>query len=412
MNVAPAGQVVLTEGVAATCRPAGKLSVNVTPVRSTVLLGFVKVKVRVEVSLNGMLVGEKSLLMVGGATTVMTAFEVFPVPKSEPTVTLLFNAPAVVPVTFTETVQAPPGLRLAADKPTLLEPSAAVAVPLQVLLKLPGVATTRPVGRVSVKVTPVSVRLAFVLVIVNVRLVVPFSAIVAAPNTFVIDGGLITVRLGLAVDVLPLPWSLESMVTLLLYTPSLVPCTSTVMVQVPAAKVPFAKLMVLLPAVAVTVPPHVLTMLGEVATTRFAVALFDGRLSVKLASIVNAFGLVMVNVIVLGAFTATVVGLKLFVIEGGTPHAVATKPSKNAATPAARQPFHHCTFNAWITSFNLPFPPRRQHGDHVLIAKEASRRFSHFRESVICSVQLYPPDCWEEKPNLRNYVLDKSMSKA
>jgi hypothetical protein len=48
----------------------------------------------------------KALIITGGPTTVMDAFDVFPVPPSvEVTVTLLFLTPAVVPVTLTETVQ-------------------------------------------------------------------------------------------------------------------------------------------------------------------------------------------------------------------------------------------------------------------------------------------------------------------
>ena len=47
---------------------------------------------------------------------------------------------------------------------------------------------------------------------VKVRLVVPFSGIVAAPNALVMFGGLMTVIF--ADDVLPLPASVESMVTL------------------------------------------------------------------------------------------------------------------------------------------------------------------------------------------------------
>ena len=53
-----------------------------------------------------------------------------------------------------------------------------------------------------------------VLLTVKVRLVVPFSGIVAAPNALAMVGGLMTVRL--ADDVLPLPASVELMVTLLL----------------------------------------------------------------------------------------------------------------------------------------------------------------------------------------------------
>jgi len=101
--------------------------------------------------------GRKSLLMVGGraAVTVRLALEVLPVPASvEVTVTLLSFEPAVVPVTVSETTQEVPGSRLASDKLTEEEPSAAVAVPLHVVIKFPGVATTRPSGRVSVKATP------------------------------------------------------------------------------------------------------------------------------------------------------------------------------------------------------------------------------------------------------------------
>jgi len=66
-------------------------------------------------------------------------------------------------------------------------------VPLHVLFKLPGVATTNPAGRLSVKATPFSVRFAFVLLSVKVRLVVPFRGIETAPKALVMLGGLMTV---------------------------------------------------------------------------------------------------------------------------------------------------------------------------------------------------------------------------
>ena len=75
------------------------------------------------------------------------------------------------------------------------DPSTAVAVPLQVLVRLLGVATINPAGRLSVKATPLSVRFTFVLLSVKVRLVVPFSGMVAAPKAFVMVGGLMTVML-------------------------------------------------------------------------------------------------------------------------------------------------------------------------------------------------------------------------
>ena len=99
---------------------------------------------------------------------------------------------------------------------TLDDPSAAVTVPPgQLVVGLPGVATIRPAGRLSVNATPVSVRFWLLLLsIVKVRLVVPFNGIVAAPKALTICGGLMTVRF--ADEVLPVPAATELMVTLLL----------------------------------------------------------------------------------------------------------------------------------------------------------------------------------------------------
>lgn len=96
------------------------------------------------------------------------------------------------------------------------EPAAAVAVPVHVVFRFDGVATIRPAGRLSVNVIPFSVRFWLVLLIVNVRLVVPFSGIVAAPNCLVILGGLMTVRFADDVDSAPVPAAVELMVTELL----------------------------------------------------------------------------------------------------------------------------------------------------------------------------------------------------
>jgi len=85
-----------------------------------------------------------------------------------------------------------------------------------------------------------------------------------------------------------------------------------VIAQVPTGKAAFAKVMLPEPAVAVTVPPHPLATEGIVATTKFA-----GRVSVKLASMATVFPLVMLNVSVLGAATATVAEAKVLVIDGG-----------------------------------------------------------------------------------------------
>src|ERR1700676_186130 len=144
---------------------------------------------------------------------------------------VLFFTPAVVPVTFTETVHEAPGASVLPDR--LADPgggpganlggatTAASAVPPQVLFKLLGELTAKPNGRLSVKATPFNVELALALETVKVRLVVPLRGMVAAPKTLAMVGGLMTVRV--EEEVLPLPASEESMVTLLLKTPSVAP---------------------------------------------------------------------------------------------------------------------------------------------------------------------------------------------
>jgi len=96
--IVPAPQVPVMPFGVETTKPAGRLSVKATPVNPTVVLGFVMVKLREVEPFSGMLAAPKVLAMVGGATTVMEAFEVLPVPAvTSLTVTLLFFTPAVVP---------------------------------------------------------------------------------------------------------------------------------------------------------------------------------------------------------------------------------------------------------------------------------------------------------------------------
>jgi hypothetical protein len=105
VNVPP--QLLVAPGVAATCRPDGKVSVTATPLNAVELFGLVMVKVRVEVPLTATLVGEKALLMLGGATTVSVAVLLAaPVPPLvELTAPVVLDLlPAVVPVTLTEIV--------------------------------------------------------------------------------------------------------------------------------------------------------------------------------------------------------------------------------------------------------------------------------------------------------------------
>src|SRR5215472_17592854 len=168
-------QVLVTFGVLDTTSVAlpeppltGNVSLKATPVRSpaAVVFGLLMVKVRVEVPFKGMLTeGLNALLIVGGATTVRLAVPVLPVPAvASLTVTLLLAAPATVPCTCKDTPQVTPGARVELARETEPEPDVAVATPLQVLLSPLGVATTKvpgAVGRVSVKVIPVSVWFTF-----------------------------------------------------------------------------------------------------------------------------------------------------------------------------------------------------------------------------------------------------------
>jgi hypothetical protein len=241
----------------ATVSPAGNVSVNVTPVSPTVLFGLVIVKLSDVVWFSGICDGTNDLLIVGGATTVTIAvLLVVPAPDSLelmlPVVLLL--TPAVVPVTVTLNIQLPPP---AMDPPLKLIrfPPLVVTVPPPHAGDEP-LATVNPAGRVSVKLTPVIPSEALVLVMVNVRLVVPPSGIVAAPNDFIIVGAEATVTDALA-PVAPVPPLVELAGVLKLFlTPAVVPVTVTLKVQVPLAAIVAPLSTIRLLPVTVRVPPH------------------------------------------------------------------------------------------------------------------------------------------------------------
>src|SRR5713101_965372 len=165
--IVPLPQEPVRFGVAATTTPAGKLSLKPTPLSALAVFGLVMVKLSVLLELNGTLVGLNALLMVGGATTVIEALAVLPVPPSvEVTCTLLFFTPAVVPVTLTENVHDDPAPGDAVNVPparlTVPLPAAAVIVPLpQDPVRLGVAATTRPAGSTSLNATPLSATLVF-----------------------------------------------------------------------------------------------------------------------------------------------------------------------------------------------------------------------------------------------------------
>jgi hypothetical protein len=191
----------------ATASPAGNGSMNPTPDRP-VAFGLLIVKLSDVVPLNGIEPVPNALEMEGGATTVRLSDAVLPVPVSVELTApdVLFLTPAVVPVTLTAKVQDALALIVPPDKVTVPLPAVAVADPPHPLLKPFGLETTNPDGRLSVNPTPVK-EAAFGFVIVNVKLVVPFSGIVDDPNALAIDGASPTFKV--ANESVPLPASVD-----------------------------------------------------------------------------------------------------------------------------------------------------------------------------------------------------------
>ena len=166
---------------------AGNVSVKATPAwGSAFAAGLVMVKVRVETPFGPIVDGENALAIDGGASTWIVAVADPPVPPSvEVTLPVVFTfEPAVVPVTFTLNVHEALGPRLAPERLMVVVFWVAVIVPPpQLPVKPLGVEMTRPAGRPSVKPTPVSV-LASGLLMVKLRLVLPPTGMLAAPNAF------------------------------------------------------------------------------------------------------------------------------------------------------------------------------------------------------------------------------------
>lgn len=106
-------------------------------------------------------------------------------------------------MTLSETVQEELGASVPPASVTLLEPATAVTVPVQVALRLLGVATTRPEGKESVKARPERVREELGLETVKERVVELLSGMDAAPKELLMEGGVATERVALAV--LPVP---------------------------------------------------------------------------------------------------------------------------------------------------------------------------------------------------------------
>ena len=190
----PVGAVVVSvppqtvEVPLATVSPVGSVSLNATPVRATALAaGLVIVKVSDVVAFSAMLLGLKTFAIEGGATTLIEAEAVPPVPPSVDVMfpVVLFCVPAAMPVTLTENVQLALAARVAPLRLIAFVPWVAVIVPPpQEPVRPFGVEITRPAGNVSLKPTPVNPAVVLGFVMVKLKLVEPFSGMLAAPKAF------------------------------------------------------------------------------------------------------------------------------------------------------------------------------------------------------------------------------------
>jgi len=176
------------------------------PVSDVAVFGLLIVKLSEVEAPSAILAAPKDFRTVGGATTITLAFEVFPAPAfAEVTVTLLFCTPAAIPSTFTVNVQDPLTASVAPARLTEEEPATAVmAPPPHDPVRPLGAETCSPAGKASVNAMPVSGMVFNTgLLIVNTNVVEPASAILGAPNTLVMTGGLATDKF--AVPVFPVP---------------------------------------------------------------------------------------------------------------------------------------------------------------------------------------------------------------
>jgi hypothetical protein len=304
-------QVVVRALGVATSRPAGKVSVKLTPlsgIASAAVLAIVKL--REAVPFRGMEVAPKATEMPGGVPTTRLADAAFPVPPSLEFTALLvlLKVPGAVPLTLIDNVQDVLVESAALLRLILLVPAMAVALPAQLLTKPFGVEMTRPAGSASLNPTPVSATgLAGGLVTVKVAVVVLFSGMVLAAKLWARTGGPSTDTE--AVAVLPVPPSAEVTLTLLLLLPAVVPVTLTLKVQdAPTARVAPDKLITEEPEIADAVPVQVVARLLGVDTIRPA-----GRASEK-ATPVSGTGLAAeldrVKARLVSAFSGRVVAVK------------------------------------------------------------------------------------------------------
>lgn len=133
----------------------------------------------------------------------------------------------------------------------------AVVVPPQVFDSPFGVATARPLGKVSLKLTPLRATAAFGLLILNVRLVVLPVMIELAPKDLAMTGGATTLseEVPKPAEVVFGPVSVEEMLLLVfVYCPAVAPVTVTLIVQEPLAAIVPPERAIVRGAVVVSVP--------------------------------------------------------------------------------------------------------------------------------------------------------------
>ena len=218
--VPPPQEPVRPLGVEIT-RPAGSVSLKPRrSARSSCCCSGI-VKLRLVEPFSGMLAAPNALIITGGTRYRNGSVgRVARAASVEVTWTLLFFTPAVVPCTFTETVQLALAAKVPAERLMLPEPATAVAVPPQVLFKALGVATTRSCRQIVSKGNSGQRQIGVRVLDGERQRVVPFSGMLAAPKAFVIVGGVATVRLAEAV--LPVPPLVEvTFPVVLVYCPRL-----------------------------------------------------------------------------------------------------------------------------------------------------------------------------------------------
>jgi hypothetical protein len=240
-------QVVTSPFGVATCKPAGRVSLNATPVSARLELGLLSVKVSEVFAFSRMLAAPKALVIVGGAATLRFAEAALPVPPLvEVTLpVVLVYWPAAAPVTVTANWH---WLFAAMVAPVKAIPVGEVVVSVPPQTVADAFATVSPAGSVSVKATPVSATaFAAGFVIVNVSEVVAFKAMLLGLKALAIDGGATTLIEAEAVP--PVPPSVEVTALVVLFcVPAAIPVTLMENVQLAfAAKVAPLRLITFVP---------------------------------------------------------------------------------------------------------------------------------------------------------------------